>query len=105
MTSDKPTSSAPNAATVGSDLTAEASALAHAVGKQDLSGMSHELRTPLNAIIGYSELLIDQAADTGRQEMVADLEKIRDAGRHLLSVIERLLDRADDPTDEDTSGS
>jgi signal transduction histidine kinase len=67
--------------------------------------MSHELRTPLNAIIGYSELLIDQAADTERKEMVADLEKIRDAGRHLLSVIERLLQQADDPTDKEASGS
>ena len=63
MTSDEPTATEPDAATVGGDLTAEASALAHAVGAQDLSGVSHELRTPLNAIIGYSELLINQAAD------------------------------------------
>jgi signal transduction histidine kinase len=67
---------------------------------QSLSGMSHELRTPLNAIIGYSELLLDQATDAGRVEMAADLEKIRDAGRHLLSVIERLLERLEDVTDD-----
>ena len=101
MTSEKPTSNKPNAATVGGDLTAEASALAHAVGAQDLSGVSHELRTPLNAIIGYSELLIDQAADRGRVDMIADLEKIRHAGRHLLSVIERMLERAEDTSDQD----
>ena len=69
-----------------------------------VSAMSHELRTPLNAIIGYSELLRDQAVDAGRTEMVADLEKIRDAGRHLLSVIERLLETEDDPSDESASG-
>jgi len=67
---------------------------------QSLSGMSHELRTPLNAIIGYSELLLDQAADAGHGEMAADLEKIRDAGRHLLSVIERLLEHSDEETDQ-----
>jgi signal transduction histidine kinase len=67
---------------------------------QSLSGMSHELRTPLNAIIGYSELLLDQATDAGRVEMAADLKKIRDAGRHLLSVIERLLERLEDGTDD-----
>ena len=67
---------------------------------QSLSGMSHELRTPLNAIIGYSELLLDQATDAGRVEMAADLEKIRDAGRHLLSVIERVLERLEDVTDD-----
>jgi signal transduction histidine kinase len=67
---------------------------------QSLSDMSHELRTPLNAIIGYSELLLDQATDAGRVEMAADLEKIRDAGRHLLSVIERLLERLEDVTDD-----
>ena len=101
MTSDEPIATEPDAATVGGDLTAEASALAHAVGAQDLSGVSHELRTPLNAIIGYSELLIDQAADQGRGDMIANLEKIRDAGRHLLSVIERMLERAEDTSDQD----
>ena len=101
MTSDEPTATEPDAATLGGDLKAEASALAHAVGAQNLSSVSHELRTPLNAIIGYSELLIDQAADRGRGDMIADLEKIRDAGRHLLSVIERKLERAEDTSDQD----
>ena len=59
---------------------------------QFLANMSHELRTPLNAIIGYSELLQEQAEEDGKGEYVADLEKIRSAGRHLLSLINDVLD-------------
>jgi signal transduction histidine kinase len=54
--------------------------------------MSHELRTPLNAVIGYSELLMETAQDTGNQEAVPDLEKIRGAGKHLLELISGILD-------------
>jgi signal transduction histidine kinase len=54
--------------------------------------MSHELRTPLNAVIGYSELLMETAQDTGNQETVPDLEKIRGAGKHLLELISGILD-------------
>jgi signal transduction histidine kinase len=54
--------------------------------------MSHELRTPLNAVIGYSELLIETAQDSGNQEAVPDLEKIRGAGTHLLELISGILD-------------
>jgi signal transduction histidine kinase len=54
--------------------------------------MSHELRTPLNAVIGYSELLMESAEDTGNKEAVPDLEKIRGAGRHLLELISGILD-------------
>jgi signal transduction histidine kinase/DNA-binding response OmpR family regulator len=57
-----------------------------------LANMSHELRTPLNAIIGYSELLQEDAADTGNTETVADLQKIEGAGRHLLELINNILD-------------
>ncbi len=56
--------------------------------------MSHELRTPLNAIIGYSELLIDEADDSGNQSSVPDLKKIIEAGRHLLNLINDILDLA-----------
>lgn len=59
---------------------------------QFLANMSHELRTPLNAIIGYSELLHDDATDTGHSEFIPDLEKIRDAGKHLLNLINDILD-------------
>jgi signal transduction histidine kinase len=54
--------------------------------------MSHELRTPLNAIIGYSEILKEEAADKGLASFLPDLERIEGAGRHLLSVINDILD-------------
>lgn len=57
-----------------------------------LASMSHELRTPLNAIIGYSEMLIEEAQDHDDDELVPDLEKIASAGRHLLSLINDILD-------------
>jgi len=59
---------------------------------QFLANMSHELRTPLNAIIGYAEILQDDAADSGQEETVADLQKIEGAGRHLLGLINDILD-------------
>jgi signal transduction histidine kinase/CheY-like chemotaxis protein len=57
-----------------------------------LANMSHELRTPLNAIIGYSEMLQEEAADTGQDDFVPDLQKIQTAGRHLLALINDILD-------------
>jgi PAS domain S-box-containing protein len=57
-----------------------------------LANMSHELRTPLNAIIGYSEMLREEAAELGQDELAPDLEKIRTAGKHLLELINNILD-------------
>jgi len=57
-----------------------------------LANMSHELRTPMNAIIGYSEMLIEDAEDTGNDEPVPDLKKIHTAGKHLLGLINDVLD-------------
>ncbi|MET4576046.1 response regulator [Ottowia thiooxydans] len=57
-----------------------------------LANMSHELRTPLNAIIGYSELLVEEAEDTGDEAMIPDLQKIHRAGKHLLGLINDVLD-------------
>ncbi|MEW6996588.1 response regulator [Colwelliaceae bacterium BS250] len=57
-----------------------------------LANMSHELRTPMNAIIGYSEMLVEDAEDDGLDAMVDDLNKIRSAGKHLLSLINDVLD-------------
>ncbi|MDB5095758.1 MAG: Signal transduction histidine kinase [Cyanobacteria bacterium RYN_339] len=57
-----------------------------------LANMSHELRTPLNAILGYSEMLCEEAEDGGQEAMVADLKKINGAGRHLLGLINDILD-------------
>jgi PAS domain S-box-containing protein len=59
---------------------------------QFLANMSHELRTPLNAIIGYSEMLQEEAEDTGQNYFISDLEKIRTAGKHLLTLISDILD-------------
>jgi PAS domain S-box-containing protein len=59
---------------------------------QFLANMSHELRTPLNAIIGYSEMLVEEAEDEGNEAMLGDLGKIHSAGRHLLSLINDILD-------------
>jgi PAS domain S-box-containing protein len=57
-----------------------------------LANMSHELRTPLNAIIGYSEMLHEEAEDLGQEEFIPDLQKIHDAGKHLLGLINAVLD-------------
>jgi two-component system sensor histidine kinase/response regulator len=57
-----------------------------------LASMSHELRTPLNAIILYSELLQEEAEDHGENRSVADLGKIRAAGKQLLDLINGILD-------------
>jgi signal transduction histidine kinase/NO-binding membrane sensor protein with MHYT domain len=57
-----------------------------------LANMSHELRTPMNAILGYSEMLLEEAREAGWHDSVGDLEKIRSAGRHLLSLINEILD-------------
>jgi signal transduction histidine kinase len=57
-----------------------------------LANMSHELRTPLNAIIGYSEMLCEEAEDLGHHDLIPDLQKIRTAGKHLLDLINSILD-------------
>ena len=59
---------------------------------QFLASMSHELRTPLNAIIGYSEMLYEEAEDRGLDTFLPDLVKISEAGSHLLSLINDILD-------------
>ena len=59
---------------------------------QFLANMSHELRTPMNAIIGYSEMLLEDAEDEGQDEYVPDLKKIQSAGKHLLALINDILD-------------
>jgi signal transduction histidine kinase/DNA-binding response OmpR family regulator len=62
------------------------------VKSEFLANMSHELRTPLNAIIGYSQLLQEDAQDDGNASAVADLKKIESAGKHLLNLINDILD-------------
>jgi len=57
-----------------------------------LANMSHELRTPLNAIIGYGEMMFEEAQDDGNEAMAEDLTKITNAGKHLLGLINDILD-------------
>jgi signal transduction histidine kinase/DNA-binding response OmpR family regulator len=57
-----------------------------------LANMSHELRTPLNAVIGYSELLQEEMEELQQTEYIPDLQKIHSAGKHLLTLINDVLD-------------
>jgi signal transduction histidine kinase/CheY-like chemotaxis protein len=76
------------------DLTVakEAAEQANRTKSAFLANMSHELRTPLNAIIGYSEMLQEEATDVGQDDFVPDLQKIHSAGKHLLALINDILD-------------
>ena len=72
---------------------ARARAEAASRGRSDfLASMSHELRTPLNAVIGYSEMLQETVEDLGEPGLVPDLRKIHAAARHLLGLINDVLD-------------
>jgi PAS domain S-box-containing protein len=57
-----------------------------------LASISHELRTPLNAIIGYSELMEEELQEAGLTPFLSDLLKVRNSSRHLLELIDALLD-------------
>jgi PAS domain S-box-containing protein len=57
-----------------------------------LANMSHELRTPMNAIIGYSEMLEEELTEEGQEDFLPDLRKIQSAGKHLLALINDILD-------------
>mgnify|MGYP000256069643 CR=1 FL=1 len=70
----------------------EAAEAATQVKSQFLANMSHELRTPLNTIIGYSEILQEDAEDIGQVSFVADLHKIQNSSKHLLGLIDAVLD-------------
>ena len=60
---------------------------------QFLANMSHELRTPLNAVIGYSEMLEEELAEDGASgTVIDDLGRIKGAGKHLLGLINDVLD-------------
>ena len=59
---------------------------------QFLANMSHELRTPMNAIIGVSEMLLEDARDLSRDEEIEPLTRVLRAARHLLAIINDILD-------------
>ena len=70
----------------------EAAEVANRAKSTFLANMSHELRTPLNAIIGYSEMLAEEAADGCVADLGPDLDRIHAAGKHLLGLINDVLD-------------
>ncbi len=59
-----------------------------------IANMSHELRTPLTAILGYSDILADELAELQQPNLTHDLEQIKSAGGHLLSLVDTMLDLA-----------
>ena len=65
---------------------------ANATKSQFLATMSHELRTPLNAIIGYTEMMQEEAEDNGHDAYVPDLKKVHSSAKHLLALINDVLD-------------
>jgi signal transduction histidine kinase/CheY-like chemotaxis protein/ligand-binding sensor domain-containing protein len=69
----------------------KAAEAANAAKSTFLANMSHELRTPLNAIIGYSEMLMEDAEDEN-EDFIPDLDKINNSGKHLLGLINDILD-------------
>jgi signal transduction histidine kinase len=70
----------------------EAAEAANRAKSEFLANMSHELRTPLNAVIGYSEMLQEIAEERGEPDMLMDLRRIQTAGKHLLGLINDVLD-------------
>ncbi len=70
----------------------EAAETATQTKSQFLANMSHELRTPLNAIIGLTELLHEDAEDLGQDDFIEPLDRISRAGKHLLELINDVLD-------------
>ena len=74
------------------DIAREKADAANQTKSQFLANMSHELRTPLNAIIGLTEMLKEDAADDGLEDFEEPLDRVFNAGKHLLTLINDVLD-------------
>ena len=74
------------------DIAREKADAANQTKSQFLANMSHELRTPLNAIIGLTEMLKEDAADDGLDDFEEPLDRVFSAGKHLLTLINDVLD-------------
>lgn len=68
------------------------SEVANKAKSEFIANTSHELRTPLNAIIGYCELIKEEMEDLGEESYIEDLEKIESSAKHLLTLINDILD-------------
>src|SRR5262247_3505536 len=60
-----------------------------------LAHLRHQLRTPINAMLGYSEMLLEAAADQGQKEFVPDLQRIHAASNQLLARVNDIFDPAE----------
>lgn len=72
----------------------DAAEAANLAKRRFLASMSHELRTPLYAIVGYGELVESEVRERGLDELASEVASIRRAGRHLMDLINDLLDFA-----------
>ncbi len=92
ITARKQVEQAVAAAREAAEAAREAAEAANQSKSQFLANMSHELRTPLSAVIGYSEMIEEEVEELGEEQLLGDIRKIKANARHLLSLINDVLD-------------